>query len=136
MTKYDDQVEVRCPQCGILVRLTDDKCPKCETMLAYGYNIKKDRQNLSYKYKNLPRWVRACCLASVLALFVYSIIAKSGICLLLSIVLFDLLLILGKRLLLSFFMPFSSHPYFYVEQEPWDKTIYDPYAGKKAIEKN
>ena len=68
-------------------------------------------------------------------LFVYSIIAKSGICLLLSIVLFDLLLILGKRLLLSFFMPFSSHPYFYVEQEPWDKTIYDPYAGSKAAGK-
>ena len=137
MTKYDDQVETRCPECGTIVQLTDTKCPRCEHFLAYGYNVKRDKMSLSYKYQRLPKWLRACFLAVSIALFVIAIANKSALCLLLSFLLFLALLTLGKRTIVAFLIPglrsgVPWSPYnIYAEKEPWDKALYDPTAPKE-----
>lgn len=46
MTKYDDQVECRCPECGTPVQLSDVRCPRCDRVLPFGYNVERDRQSL------------------------------------------------------------------------------------------
>lgn len=137
MTKYDDPVVTRCPECGTVVQLTDDRCPRCDCFLAYGHNVKKDRRNLCYKYQKLPRWTRACFLGFTLALFASAFVFSSITCLLISFILFISLLILGKHPIIGFIMGvFIGDSYAGLhsvcrELEPWDKTLLEADGTEK-----
>ena len=140
MTKYDDQVVTRCPECGTVVQLTDVRCPRCDCFLPYGYNVKKDRQNLCYKYQKLPKWIRAGFLGVTVALFLSTFVFGSLLCLFLSLILFNLLLFLGKRTVLqailfpilpvadlNLWVPWNI----FSAKEPWDKTLLEADGTEK-----
>ena len=132
MTKYDDQAEQRCPNCGTPVRLTDDHCPRCEQLLYYGYNLKKDKQAVAPKLHALPIWIRILLGVAAVAVFVTAMILDSGLLFFLSLVLLAFFVIAMRSAVLGFsFFGLGGAVMSRNDLEPWDKTMYD-YTEKKA----
>ena len=130
MTKpMEEEAEQRCPKCGITVRLTDVRCPRCEHTLYYGYNLNKDKKAFGWRYRKLPRGFRAAFLAITLGTLITGIAMKSPWLIVAAVVVFFVLLVMSKRANLACLL-FGRLGLMAVEPEPWDKTMFDPRTGQ------